>query len=127
MAGAEVVAVSDAHSVVLCNSPRTECSFSSLSCAVALFISLQLVDGEPEYWRSAFILYAIDYWLESVVWNPELSRGEVMKMLEDKWNSLSAKEKKPYEKAEKKDRKRYVKEMKAIHPEYVHLFVFTIG
>lgn len=48
-------------------------------------------------------------------------------MLEDKWNSLSAKEKKPYEKAEKKDRKRYVKEMKAIHPEYAHLFVFTIG
>ena len=48
-------------------------------------------------------------------------------MLEDKWNSLSAKEKKPYEKAEKKDRKRYVKEMKAIHPKYAHLFVFTIG
>ena len=127
MAGAEVATLSHPHSVVLCSSPRTECSFSSLSCAVALLVSLQLADGEPEYWRSAFILYAIDHWLESVVWNPELSRGEVMNMLEDKWSKLTAEEKKPYEKAEKKDRKRYVKEMKAIHPEYSHLFVFTIG
>lgn len=80
-------------------------------------ILLQLADGEPEYWRSAFIFYAIDHWLESVVWNTELSRDEVMKMLEDKWKSLSDKEKKPYERAEKKDKKRYVKEMQKVHPE----------
>ena len=37
MAGAEVVAVSDAHSVVLCSSPRTECSFSSLRSSFVYF------------------------------------------------------------------------------------------
>lgn len=119
VAGAEVVFARSPHSVVQRISQRTGHSFSKRSFAVVFFVLFQLEDGEPDYWRSAFILYAIDHWLESVVWNPELSRNEVMKMLEDKWKGLSAEEKKPYERAEKKDKKRYVKEMQKAHPEWV--------
>ena len=71
---------------------------------------LIIADGDPDFRRSAFIFYAVDHWLERVVENPGCTRYEVM-------NQLSDKKKKPYKKREKEDNKRYVKEMKAAHPE----------
>ena len=49
-----------------------------------------------------------------------------MKMLEDKWKDLPSEERKPYERAEKKDKKRYVEEMKKVHPTYACSLCQTI-
>ena len=78
---------------------------------------LIIADGDPDFRRSAFIFYAVDHWLGRVVENPGCTRYEVMKELRKEWNQLSDKKKKPYKKREKEDNKRYVKEMKAAHPE----------
>ena len=76
-----------------------------------------VADGDPDFRRSAFIFYAVDHWLERVVENLDCSRYEIMKLLRKEWDLLSDKEKKPYKKCEKEDNKRYLKEMKAAHPE----------
>lgn len=78
---------------------------------------LIIADGDPDFRRSAFIFYAVDHWLERVVENQVVLVMKIMKELRKEWNQLSDKKKKPYKKREKEDNKRYVKEMKAAHPE----------
>ena len=114
----ESIVLSPLQSIVLPVIPETVFWSSNPSFAVhTLFLLLSSVDdGGPESYRSAFTFYAIEQWVESVVKNPSHSRQKILHLLRTQWDQMNKKEKKPYEKMEKNDIDRYVKEMKALYP-----------
>lgn len=67
----------------------------------------------PKRNLSSYMLYYRDSRVDLAAKNPELKAVDMARVIGDKWNALSDKEKQPYVKLAAKDKARFDKEMKA--------------
>jgi hypothetical protein len=70
----------------------------------------------PKFYATAYKLYTASIRAETKAKNPEISFGEMSKVLADKWNSLSSTEKLKFEELSQKDKARYTEEMSKYEP-----------
>eukprot|EP00475_Leptophrys_vorax_P045026 TRINITY_DN9236_c0_g1_i2.p2 TRINITY_DN9236_c0_g1~~TRINITY_DN9236_c0_g1_i2.p2 ORF type:complete len:136 (-),score=13.13 TRINITY_DN9236_c0_g1_i2:59-466(-) len=67
----------------------------------------------PKRAKSAYIYFSVHERPRVVADQPDIAFAQVGKVLGERWQSLTAGEKAPYEEASKKDQQRYLKEMEA--------------